>query len=383
MADLKHTFISTLHRELLWMIFLQNVLTPDVYRFTDWTCSPLTTVRYCSQVCRDWRYILLQSSSIWSRVIDLEQLNQRGQDWKKEVLSRTGQAPLWVYGQPNISTMLFFVPFLEENWGRVQRMQIFGLSEMPTDTFTNSLNRLAKISWNFLQKPAPSLRVIDVYLSTAVHLPNSLFGSYAPLLKRFAIQANNYKLNTKDSWLKNLSHVIICGNLAFEDIGGALEQMPNLVTLEICCNNVDLDVAGPAINLPRMKKLCLRLGSNMLNGVALLERIEPASDCCIYIQGGRGEWKPAPEEEEYERYEDAISKHVLPCLKIHPPTVLSYIFTYDTLFIQEPSGALHDPKHFYSELHIPFYFEFFWFFSPHAGSHRLCLVLQCYRAAAW
>ncbi|KAF4613063.1 hypothetical protein D9613_010810 [Agrocybe pediades] len=192
-----------------------------------------------------------------------------------------------------------------------------------------------------------------------IFFPSGYSGDCAPLLRTFSVQGNHYVFDTMAPWLKNLSHVTICGCLAFGEVVGALEEMPSLVTLKICCNETDLDVAGPVVNLPQLKKLTLCFRSDMLNGVALLERIKPASDCCICIPGEPAEWSPAPEEEEYERYEDAISAHVLPYLKTHPPTVVYVVFTYDTLFLQEGSSASPDPEHLYPGFRIPFYVEFF------------------------
>ncbi|KDR80339.1 hypothetical protein GALMADRAFT_153974, partial [Galerina marginata CBS 339.88] len=52
--------------------------------------SPLNTVRLTSQVCSHWREIILGSPIIWASTIELQILRQKSDNWRKEVMRRTG-----------------------------------------------------------------------------------------------------------------------------------------------------------------------------------------------------------------------------------------------------------------------------------------------------
>ncbi|KAF9564038.1 hypothetical protein CPC08DRAFT_290809 [Agrocybe pediades] len=348
--------ITLLHPELLWRIFQENIAVvfepwlsdPEAVQSRDLAPpKPLATVWDCSQVCREWRSMLLQSPSVWGKVIDLAFLGQKKEEYKQEVLSRTGQAPLFIFGRPHVNTLLYFAPFLEENWWRVQSMEIRSIDD---------IGNRQHISWDFLKKPAHCLENFHLNLMFRDDdvLPDSdrLFNDYAPHLKSFVIQGRNYKLSPKASWLKNLSHVTFCGDHTMEEVFAALEQTPELVTLEMCCSNVALAVAGPAvegpaIDLPRLRKTCLRLGSHMFNGFSLLERIKLSPDCCMGIatdmDSDKG-WTPlSVDEDGYSRYEDAVAKQVLPYLKLHCPTTIYFVPHQQTLFLQEADNVNADP----------------------------------------
>ena len=81
----------------------------------------LDNLRLSSQVCRDWRSIIVGSPSLWAQAIDLDNLlpnifdytsdyesepepeNEGEEDgarlWMNEVIRRTGNTPLWIKGQ--------------------------------------------------------------------------------------------------------------------------------------------------------------------------------------------------------------------------------------------------------------------------------------------
>jgi len=103
----KDPLISTLHEDLLWKIFLFNADLNDDISFDAalgrgqdpvFTTNGLTVTRHTSQVCRFWRSLILGSTSIWGRVIDLNVLKASSQIWRDEVLKRTGEAPLDIKG---------------------------------------------------------------------------------------------------------------------------------------------------------------------------------------------------------------------------------------------------------------------------------------------
>ncbi|KAF9556089.1 hypothetical protein CPC08DRAFT_107509 [Agrocybe pediades] len=88
---------------------------------------PLNVARHCSQVCRRWRLVYLSSCSIWGRIIDLDSLQQTTDEWRKEVMARTGEALLWVYGEVDDwdeSKQDIPSDLLKRNWGRIERLLI-------------------------------------------------------------------------------------------------------------------------------------------------------------------------------------------------------------------------------------------------------------------
>ena len=58
----------------------------------------LDTTLAASQVCQSWRALLLQSPATWGRVLNLDRLLTFNKDGQKEILRRTGTAPLCIVG---------------------------------------------------------------------------------------------------------------------------------------------------------------------------------------------------------------------------------------------------------------------------------------------
>ncbi|KAF4613362.1 hypothetical protein D9613_010842 [Agrocybe pediades] len=125
--------ISALYEDLLRRIFLENTFPLDIYRLINVSrfntqpikqIRPLTTARHCSQVSRHWRSIFLSTPSIWARLIDLDGFRQTTDEWMKQVMARSGNALLWVYGRLVSDMHDLFFSFLEETWRRVQMLVI-------------------------------------------------------------------------------------------------------------------------------------------------------------------------------------------------------------------------------------------------------------------
>ncbi|KAF9551913.1 hypothetical protein CPC08DRAFT_714976 [Agrocybe pediades] len=68
--------ISILHEELLWNIFLEIIDDALVY---PWEVEhrPIVVIRCCSHVCGRWRSVILSSSTIWGRLIDLDYFHEQ------------------------------------------------------------------------------------------------------------------------------------------------------------------------------------------------------------------------------------------------------------------------------------------------------------------
>ncbi|KAF4613038.1 hypothetical protein D9613_010838 [Agrocybe pediades] len=175
--------IFTLPEDLLWRIFMENTFIGPDYLHTEELHSPLITARRCSQVCRHWRATYLSSSSMRAKVVDVTELQQQKENWRKEVFARTGEALLWVYGyvlrdnQPN-----FPLVFLKENWKRVQLLSI-------TYSVLSMQQVRRQKMWAFLKEHAPELRRLKISIPELQHqvLPSCLFADDAPQLERFDV----------------------------------------------------------------------------------------------------------------------------------------------------------------------------------------------------
>jgi len=117
-------------RRFLWSIFswIANMKQPRTSTFFP-EPRALTSTCQCSQVCQNWRRILLHASSLWGNVLDLDALSLGNDNWRNEILRRTGISLLSVRGiqQPlgrSKSSREFFYSLLEKNWDRIRLLHI-------------------------------------------------------------------------------------------------------------------------------------------------------------------------------------------------------------------------------------------------------------------
>ncbi|KAF9552319.1 hypothetical protein CPC08DRAFT_714715 [Agrocybe pediades] len=82
---------------------LQDILLKNT-EVGDPSHDRLRAARYSSQVCRSWRSLLLRSPIVWARLLDLNSLRKSKEKWTEEVVSRIGNAPIWIEG-PVVSMM--------------------------------------------------------------------------------------------------------------------------------------------------------------------------------------------------------------------------------------------------------------------------------------
>jgi len=169
--------------------------------------SQLDYIRHMSQVCHNWRQIILQSPSIWGNMININALAQSSEEWRKQVMLRTGSAELTVYGTiySNKTASRFLQTLLDQYWSRISifRVSIWQPSELAEDVW--------RILWT---STAPSLRtfVLHIYSNSYdLHLPpmpmllqgSPLFSNTAPLLRMFICPKIHFDL--RDNWVSQLS----------------------------------------------------------------------------------------------------------------------------------------------------------------------------------
>ena len=186
--------VLMLHDDLLWSIFswIANMKPPRKSIFFP-EPRALTSTCQCSQVCQNWRRILLHASSLWGNVLDLDALSLGNDNWRNEILRRTGISLLSVSGiqQPlgrSKSSREFFYSLLEKNWDRIRLLHI-SHDEQPV----NMHGKIDEIRWSrILSFPAKNLESFQLSVSKNAFPSGSprilrsnsagLFNNSAPML---------------------------------------------------------------------------------------------------------------------------------------------------------------------------------------------------------
>ncbi|KAF9556084.1 hypothetical protein CPC08DRAFT_711478 [Agrocybe pediades] len=366
----RHASITVLHDDLLWKIFLMNTRIDfadeyhDLPNIPSGHNRPLNVARHCSQVCRRWRSIFLSSSSIWGRLIDLDGLRQKTDEWRKEVVARSGESLLWVYGKVPWDQRIqdFIFALLKRNWGRVQRLLVVDNGNRYQSL--SLLNR--QIKWAFLNEPAPQLESIRIKLSDMDSaLPSWPLLEDCPLLRSFGIFDAVYRFSIGSSWLRNLSSVTFSSEFTTGKVLYALRMMTELVSLTVSNEGTDSGSDNhqlefyPQISLPKLRMLTLE--GDARNAGTLLHCITPAPGCSLSTT-----WIdmpiPGSNSVDYEQYEQGVSSYIVPYFSLHAPSAVELYFPIDrdVLLLEAipstRSDILDYPRRFSIELypsHLP------------------------------
>ncbi|KAF8869814.1 hypothetical protein CPB84DRAFT_1803374, partial [Gymnopilus junonius] len=62
----------------------------------------LDTTLMTSRVCGVWRDLILESPSIWGRILQLKRMRELGKEGREEIMKRTGSAPLCILGPSEV-----------------------------------------------------------------------------------------------------------------------------------------------------------------------------------------------------------------------------------------------------------------------------------------
>ncbi len=171
--------IQLLNFDVLWRIFDINANIFD-------DAMALKTTLATSRVCHGWRGFLLNSTSIWAHVIDLDDQLWNSVEGSREIIHRTGTALLWLKsrylgyhlsdrGKKSVVNFVFTI------WERVQKldMHIAGYS----------VHHGAVDSWKLLRRPSPNLESFSLDFDNENSRLNEklpyLFGGSAPMLHDF------------------------------------------------------------------------------------------------------------------------------------------------------------------------------------------------------
>ncbi|KJA24811.1 hypothetical protein HYPSUDRAFT_38481 [Hypholoma sublateritium FD-334 SS-4] len=234
---------------------LLSIFTMNADMFSDERA--LNTTRIASQVSRQWRDLLLDTPSIWAKLIDMNGIRcAPSYEWGNEVIRRSGFAPLWIKADSySIADHLrteaanryylfneFFVSCIRGNWRRIQKLVIKDLS----CSFCLTLAMLCF--------PAPQLEEFDVSrpdLDEEIGR-SSLFAGDAPILRRFSF--GYYVVDPAAPWLHHLHFIELDSAYSIRDALAVLSATLNLQELKIDDLMIsDLSIPLPIVSLPHLK----------------------------------------------------------------------------------------------------------------------------------
>ncbi|KAF9475879.1 hypothetical protein BDN70DRAFT_883141 [Pholiota conissans] len=274
--------ISSLHRDILWIVFsINSDPLPYAGRYTDdVNLLPSTNTRRSSQVCKLWREIILQSPSIWGNCFDLDLLNHRYY-WRNEILRRAGDAPLslrirsrrMAFDGHN-DTEDFIIKVICEHWERIRVLDIPVTKKIASNPGVRDA----------LCRPAPQLRVFallnyregadapvedgDSYTFSAFPSGSQLFSNNAPSMEHFfssgyVLPPSILKSPFPSFVLSGKLRGIILGkplDIQLQHLLDIIEQMPLLEELSLHIRDLipnNGNALPRSISLPLLKSLTM------------------------------------------------------------------------------------------------------------------------------
>ncbi|KJA19379.1 hypothetical protein HYPSUDRAFT_44320 [Hypholoma sublateritium FD-334 SS-4] len=265
---------------------LLYIITFNADMFSD--DNALHTTRIASQVCRHWRDLMLESPSLWAKLIDMDRICKvRADKWREELVRRSGAAPLWIkanssltatfWARPAKHNVQFFYDFINGNWHRIQKLicaRYFGF-------------HLTRSSSMFL--PAPLLEHCEASfeLQSGVEISNTtpLFANHAPMLRSISFPCQH--LNRKAPWLGHLHSMVFDRTYNVPDALAILVAAHSLQELKIDnISNRRRNVATstfPIASLPHLKSLEYNT-HNVSAATSIVEHVEIPANCSLSIR---------------------------------------------------------------------------------------------------
>ena len=289
--------ILKLHDDLLWSIFDWNAdMTEDKPRAFPYFShrQALTTTLQSSRVCQRWRRILLYASSLWGKLLDLDTLSLGNDEWRDEILRRTGISLLSVRSslQPlreSEHCREFFYSLFEKNWDRIRMLHISQVTGY--DRYTS----IDEARWSrILSFPAKKLEsfrfLVDLheFMSESPRIlrlnPAGLFNNDAPMLTEF--ETSNTCCSTSFfPHLRIFSADFISVTSDF-DVGQFLDALRHMNLLESlslihfsASPNKQRNDSTPVL-LPRLMNIHLE---GPLDCAILLDNVQPAVRCIFKL----------------------------------------------------------------------------------------------------
>ncbi|KDR68134.1 hypothetical protein GALMADRAFT_146618 [Galerina marginata CBS 339.88] len=270
--------ILNIYPEILWNIL--SILTEGF-----WTDNALKSIRLCSQLCQFWRQCILDSPSIWGKLINFNEFCHSKDQWMEEVMRRSGSTLLWIKGPIHGETAdrtkaleTFFFSILNNHWDRIQRIHI-GLWRFDAQDHYN---------WTAVLRPAPHLQIFKVsppFASVPWFSMPCLFADHAPNLHIFNAH-EAFPIYPEARWLSALRTVNLCFPLALPEILDALGAMNLLESLTISIDSLDREspmthADTTLIDLPNLSQLWIN--SNLSTTLHIIAALRVASSCSFQI----------------------------------------------------------------------------------------------------
>ncbi|CAA7270432.1 unnamed protein product [Cyclocybe aegerita] len=143
----------------------------------------LNVLRWTSQVCAVWRRIILSSTVLWGRVIDQDVLKCSRKERVEEITKRAGSSSLWVTVALTRGIERLLGPFLMDNWGRIELLEMSSQVDISSDRAYALDSKMRSI----LTKPTKRLRHFLLELPFPHATEYRLFSGDAPSLQRLVV----------------------------------------------------------------------------------------------------------------------------------------------------------------------------------------------------
>lgn len=370
--------IQRLGHDLLLHIFEQNA-----YMFTD--DDALITTRTASEVCQNWRSLILATPLLWGRLLDFDALARHtgGGYWGDELVRRTGGSLLWIKAReflaqdwPDRRLSVHFLKTVEENLHRIQIlvMDVNGMEWMTHFALWNKIISL----------PAPQLESFELTVASkqmglSHRIPETrsfrspAFADEAPRLRKF--KAVQFEFNLRAPWVSGLRDLYIGYPPLLPEFLDALANTESLERLEIHCrlrgSQEDVERLRP-INLPKLKQLRLFCDPN--DCMILLAFVKIPRECalqCVIFRRHRitlDNWDaPDVTEELFTRLIPGLASYARKYFQHQTPTDLMFYYQPTVLCITScPDGGLggihvqieRDQVDFSEQIKTAFFSEF-------------------------
>ncbi|KAJ3503811.1 hypothetical protein NLJ89_g8264 [Agrocybe chaxingu] len=268
-VEARSSLAHSLNDDLLSHIFLFNANMdgdPSEYegQIKDTPCA-LTDTRNASHVCRLWRQMILASTSLWGRLINIGYLILLKEEWKWEILRRTGASLLHVKGIQTGHSPDFFLlisHILNNHW-----------EPRPSEVL-----KTFRVSLGDLEQPLQPGEI--------------LFGNDAPKLRELQLIGTVFlraSLDLSSSRFSQLYHLDVSGSifaprptlLSWLERLGCMPQLRTLI-LSSAFRSVRQDpMPLPDIRLPNLSDLQVK--HDIYSAGLFLNHIETPPGCRLRI----------------------------------------------------------------------------------------------------
>ena len=336
--------ITLLSNEILGYIFELNsdMGDDDAYEKNTNSGDPsiafLTLLR-SSRVCLLWRDYIINSPSLWGRVVNLNSFTARvrPQQWET-LMSRTGNAPLHLRAKINHQNFDKIVPFiisvLERYWARVMSFDVVSRG------VKSPLEQMVPIF--SLQAPLlVSFRIKSSYITgSRFTFPEALFSNYAPRLRGFYFGGIN--INLHNSWGSQIRSLRIETPRSRFNPSALLQQISQLPLLESLALHYIFDDADNAtglstpIHLPNLQHVGVVDHSHARQSLRFLGGLKTGSGCCLRLDTG---FDSAVEDVPLVDWTNVVEHYAQGYFEEHQVNTLSVRVTNRMVSIEELTPA--------------------------------------------